>query len=482
MNIFNLLTKEKRVAGIEISDLVVRIAYFQHRNKIVYNNVKELDEKDLILFEAPLPTNVVSGGVILNKELLGKTLKNIWRKEKLNKRYAIVSIQEDKIYSRNFRFPKTESEEHLKQAVDLAIDFQLPVKKEDVYAGWENTNNKQNEADVLISAIPKNIVNDYINVMDYAGISILALESHIASISRSILSKEGEVTLITKNNQESTTIFNLKDSVFQFSRTIPSSLTDKNDVISAEVSKIKNYLESEAKTKVEELPLVKAQVKKEYGKEPVLNKNGEAQSKWLVCLGAAIRGELPNGKDEQISLLPIGTVEAYEFQKSKIFITLIRNTIIGVSLFFLLTFLAAYLFIFSLAETINRAENNIPVAPAPLDVAQKESLIKEVNSLTLVSQAILSNTPNWSVLIDEINSRTTNGIIILNFRVPSIKDTMIIAGVSKNREALNLFKKSLQESTYITGVELPINNLEQKEDIPFSISFHLKDPNMLYYK
>ena len=59
---------------------------------------------------------------------------------------------------------------------------------------------------------------------------------------------------------------------------------------------------------------------------------------------------------------------------------------------------------------------------------------------------------------------------------------MTITGVSKDRETLNLFKKSLQESPYITGVELPINNLEQKENIPFSISFHLKDPSMLYYK
>jgi len=482
MNIFNLLTKEKKVAGIEISDLVIRVAYFRRKKKIVYNNTKELEEKDLVLSETPLPANIVSGGVILNKELLGKILKNIWRKEKLNKRYAIVSIQEDKIYSRNFPFPKTENKEHLKQAVSLAVDFQLPFKKENIYVGWENTNTAKSGVEVLISTIPKNIADDYVKVMDSAGISILALESHLSSISRSILLKEGEVTLITKNNQNSTTIFSLKDKALLFSRTIPSIIINKDNTISDEISKIKNYLESETMLKIKELPLAKAQAKNEYTKGAPLNQNTETQSKWLICLGSAIRGEIPKGKDEQISLLPIGTVEAYEYQKSKIFITLMRNIIIGVSLFFLLTFLAAYLFIFSLSETVNRAENGIPITPVSSDVIQKESLIKEVNSLTLVSQAILSTTPNWSLLIDEINSRTTNGIIILNFRVPSIKDTMNITGVSKDRETLNLFKKSLQESTYITGVELPINNLEQKENIPFSISFHLKDPSILYYK
>lgn len=483
MNILNLLTNEKKVAGIEISDLVIRIAYFSNaKKKRASGNEKIFMERELVLFETPLPPNVVSGGVVLDKELLGKILKNAWEEKKLKKRSAIVSIQEDKIYSRNLRFPKTENQEHLKQAVGIALDFQVPFNKDEVYVDWENTENFQNGTKVLISCIPKKIVNDYIVVMDNAGINMVALESQIASISRSILLKEKETTLINKENQNSTTLFCLKDNILRFSRTIPSSLANKDTLISTEILKIKKYLESETNSEIKELPLIKAQTKNEYLNKINIKTNSQIEPKWLISLGSALRGDLPGGKDTQISLLPVGTVKSYEYQKSKIFITFIRNIIVGVSLFFLFAFLAAYFLTLSLAERFNNSESNISVNPISSDITQKESLISEVNELTSVSYNILSNTLNWSVLIDEIKARATDGIVVLNFRAISVKEKITISGISKDRETLNLFKKSLQESSYLSGVELPINNLEQKGDIPFSISFLLRDPSMLFYK
>jgi Tfp pilus assembly protein PilN len=100
----------------------------------------------------------------------------------------------------------------------------------------------------------------------------------------------------------------------------------------------------------------------------------------------------------------------------------------------------------------------------------------------LVSQSIISTTPNWSILIDEINSRTVDGIIISNFIAPSVNDIISISGMASNRDTLNQFKKKLQDSPYLTSVEMPITNLEQKGDIPFSVTFRIKDPSMLYYK
>jgi len=208
----------------------------------------------------------------------------------------------------------------------------------------------------------------------------------------------------------------------------------------------------------------------------------ESQSKWLTSIGAAIRGEIPNGQDSLISLLPVGTVEAYKYQNVKIFIGLVRNLIIGVSIFFIGAFLASYFLIFSLSQTINNTITSITIPPVSADTAEKQNLINRVNSLTLLSQSILIDTPNWSILIDEINSKAIDGIIISNFAAPSISDSMTITGIARNRTVLNLFKKSLQESNYLSSVELPITNLEQKGDIPFSVSFKLRDPSILNYK
>ena len=393
----------------------------------------------------------------------------------------MVSIGEDKVYSHVLSFPNDTDKNKLKEAVSLAIDFQIPIKKDDYYIGWESNNDSPSANKILLSAVPKNISNDYIKVLEYAGINVLALESHIASTSRSIKLNTNERVLIAKENQNSTTIFCIKNNAFQFSRTLPKSFIADGNSLTKEQAKIKNYFEAESKESITELSIKNVNIKDEYSRY-IAEDELENQSKWIIPIGAFIRGEIPQGKDNQISLLPVGTAEAYSYQKIKIFVTLIRNIIIGVSLFFLFVFIASYLFIFSISQKINNANNKVLVTSVSSDIIEKESLIKKINSFGLVSQSILQNTTNWSILIDEINERTIDGIIISNFRSQSINEVMSITGISTNRDTLNQFKKSLQESKYLTEVELPITNLEQKGDIPFSISFKIKDPSMLYYK
>lgn len=483
MNILNLLTKEKHVAGIEINDLVIRIAFFRPRKGAgfkIHEGVSKLPKNELVFIEEPLPPNIISGGIVMDKDALSKIIKKVWSREKLRKNYAIVSIPEDKVYYRIFSFPKSVNEAQLEQAINLAINFQLPFKKEDVYTGWENTNSPHNTNEILISAIPKNVADSYIEVLNNTDINVLALESHIASIARSVKVNGAETTLVTKKNQESVTIFSLKNDNIQFSRTLPLAFVKEAAQLDSEVNKIKISLEAEAKEDIKVLPLTDAIVVDNYLVYPEIAKNLE--SKWLVSLGAFIRGEIPMGKDYQISLLPVGTVKAYEFQKTKIFILLIRNIIIYVSIFFLFAFLASYILIFSLSQIVNNTVANIAMTQATPDVEVKEALVKKVNSMTMISSSILSSTINWSILIDEIKSRTINGIIISSFNAPSINEHMSIVGIASNRDTLNQYKKSLQDSTYLSAVELPITNIEQKADIPFSISFNIKDPNILYYK
>jgi len=483
MNILNLLTTEKNVTGIEINDLVIRITYSRPRKKEVFKThegITKHPKNEIIFIEEQIPPNIVSNGIVVDKDTLSKIIKKIWIREKLRKSFAIVSIPEDKIYSHIFTFPKSVNEKQLEEAINIAIDFQLPFKRSEIYTGWENNNSSHNSNEIIISAIPKNVADAYIEVLNSANISVLALESHIASIARSIKMNIDETVLFTKKNQFSVTIFSLKNNSVQFSRTLPLIFIKEEKQLEDEINKIKISLETESKENIKEMPLIEANIIDDYLNYPEIATHIE--SKWFVSLGAFIRGQIRSGEDYQISLLPVGTLKAYAFQKTKIFISLVRNIIIDVSIFFLLAFLAAYLLIFSLSQILNNTSTNISIPPVSTDVLEKESLIKKVNSLTQVAQSFLSNTTNWSILIDEIKSRSINGIIISSFSANSINDPISLVGIASDRDTLNKFKKSLQDSNYLTSIDLPITNLEQKGDIPFSITFKIKDPSMLNYK
>lgn len=480
MNILNLLTKEKHILGVEISDLIIRVAYLHPRKNNHKKNLTTPND-EIILIEEVIPPGIIVDGVIMDKVLLAKTLKNIWRKEKLYKFYSVISIPEDKIYSRVFPFPKTVNEDHLKQAVDLAIDFQLPFKKEDMYIGWEKSEILDNSNEVIISAIPKQIVNDYIKVFELSGVNVLALESHIFSIARTVKLDKDVETLITKRNQNSVTIFSLKNNIFKFSRTVPTTYINDDKSITREKDKIKESLESESKEKINELLFIEAKVKDLYSKYPELNAE-KTRYKWLTSVGALIRREKSNDKDEKISLLPISTTEAYEYQRTKAFISLVRNMAIVISIFFVASAALSYSYLFSILQSTNNKIINIQTQNVSEDTSNKEKLVQRINTLSLTAQAILSNTPKWSLLINEIHSKVIDGIVISSFNAPSVGEVMSITGVARTRYLLNQFKETLQKSSYLTDIQLPITNLEQKGDIPFLISFRVKDPSMLYNK
>ncbi|MEK7459982.1 MAG: pilus assembly protein PilM [Patescibacteria group bacterium] len=474
MNILNLLTKEKRVAGIEISDSVVRIVFIRkYKDKLTRKNVEQL-----VFVEEPIAANIIVEGVVADRALLGKTLGSIWSKVALGTDYAIVSIPDDKVYSRIFSFHKTLSGERLSEAMRLAVSFQLPTKIDESYLDWEQLPSTPQGNEILLATIPRTVAQGYADALLDAGIKILALESHLASIARAVKLEPERTVLFTKKTPDGATVFALKNGTLRFSRTLPSRFLDESK-ISTEVHRIRTALAGELGVEIVEASILDAKIRDDYA-----NKKGfsEPQSKWLIAIGAVIRGQIPEGEDNLISLLPVGTEEAYTYQKATTFIALIRNMIVGVSIFFIAAFLATYLFVLSLSQNANRTIATLSVSPASPEILDKEARVNRVNKLTEATQTLLSQTPIWSTVFDEVKARVISGINITNFSAPSITETMSLTGTAKDRVTLNLFKKSLQESPMFSEVNLPITNLEKRGDIPFTVSFRLKEPNSAFYK
>jgi len=478
MNILNLLTtKEKRVAGIEISDTVVRIAFLrEQKNK----RTKKMETK-LVLLEESINEDIIAGGVVVNGALLAQSLRTIWNKARTGTDYAIVSIPDDATYSRVFSFPKGVEGPRLTEAVRLAISYQLPTKIESTYLDWERTAGTDKLNQILLSTIPKNIADSYIKALEAAGIKTLAIETHLAGIARAVKLPPGQATILTEKNPDATTIFIIKDGTVRFSRTLPDQFVPEKK-IKEEIRRIKTAFESEGDEEVVEESLESIETRDDYAGYSELDKDSEEKSKWFVVLGAVIRGRIEEGKDTIISLLPVGTEEAYVYQRAASFMGLLRNLTIAVSAFFVLAFVGTHFFMLSILQSSSKASATVSETAYPPELAAKETLIRRVNALAETSQTLLSTTPLWSKVLIEIRSRIISGVIISRFTAPSVTDKMVLVGTAKDRLTLNQFKKSLQESKMFTEVDLPITNLEQKGNVPFTISFRLIDPSAIYYK
>lgn len=476
MNLLNLLTKKRNVAGIEISDSMVRITLFRSRKK--KGSTEHLDQEELILIEEPISANIIADGVVIDVELLSKTLRDIWNRAKLDTDYAIVAIPDDKIYSKIFSFPKSVDGTRLTEAMRLAIGFQLPMKTEDTYLDWERTSGGATTNEILLSTIPRAVADGYVNALEKAGIRIIALESHLASIARTVKLTPGITTLFSKKTPDGATVFALKDGILRFSRTLPLRFVSEKARLS-EIEKIRISITAEISGDVIVQELDDATIRDEYADRAEIT---NPKSKWFVALGATIRSKMPEGTDNLISLLPIGTEEAYAYQRVTSFTLLIRNLTIGVSMFFIVAYIATYFFIYSLLQNKVGQVTTLSGSIISSEIIEKEQQISDINSITETGAWFLDKTPIWSTVFEELTKITPDGIIISRFSAPIFNEKMFFTGTATNRVTLNDYKKVIQGSSLFTDIELPITNLEMKEKIPFTISFRLKDPSKLYYK
>ncbi len=485
MNLLNLLTTEKNVAGIEISDSVVRIAFLRPKEskrwqirgkKGLAPSASDALEYDLLLIEEPIASNIIENGIVTDPDLLGQALKDIWVRAKLDTNYAIVAIPDNTIYSRIFSFPKGVEGSRLTEAMRLAIGFQLPIKIEETYLDWELTTGTKTTNEILLSTIPRAVADGYVGALESAGVKTLALESQLASIARVIKHKAGESKLITSKNPDGVTIFIIKDGILQFSRTLPTKFVHE-DKRAEEIRKIKTSYEAEYGEVVNEMELNDLAINDSFAPYKIK----EPTTKWLIALGATMRAQTAEGADNFISLLPVGTEDAYTYQKMTTFAVLMRNLTISVSIFFILAYLGTYLFMFSVSKNINSTITTLSTSSFYPEILAKEDWVQRVNELTFASQSILSQTPLWSIVLTEVNSRLIEGITASAFTATSFTEKMSLVGTAKDRATLNRFKKYLEESAMFSGVDVPFTNIEQRADIPFSASFRIKDPSALYY-
>ncbi|MDO8604637.1 MAG: pilus assembly protein PilM [bacterium] len=476
MNLLRIFTKEKRVAGIEISDSVIRIAFWRpHKHIKDYGDSSHGDE--LVLIEEPIPSNLIVGGVVTDIDFLGKILRGIWINSKVNTTYAIVAIPDDKIYSKIFSFPKSVEDARLTEAMRLAIHFQLPIKTEDVYLDWEKTRGTMTTNEILLSTIPRAVADGYVSALEKSGIKTLALESHLAAIARSVRMVPKETTIFTEVKPDGATIFVLKDGILRFSRTLPFNFITE-DKLPAEVSKVRLSLESEGEGNIVEADLSQADIREDYTDRIP---GGTQKQKWFIALGALIRGKIPEGEDNLISLLPVGTEEAYAYQRATTFIVFMRNLIIGASLFFVIAFLATYLFMLSVAKSRSDKMSSLSATTIPQDLAKLEKKISDVNLITNAGASFLSQMPLWSEVLASVINLTPPGITISSFSSGDPKGKITLSGLARDRVTLNNYKKSLQASPLIFEVELPLTNLIQKEQLPFTVSFRFKNGERFYF-
>lgn len=134
----------------------------------------------------------------------------------------------------------------------------------------------------------------------------------------------------------------------------------------------------------------------------------------------------------------------------------------------------------TIQQKVSKEVENISSLPLPSDTAELENKAQELNNLISATSDIVKILPRWSGVLEELKARIISGILPSSVNLPSPDGIINVSGIAQNRSQMNQFKKIMEDSPVFTEINLPLTNLEQKENIPFNMSFRLKDPFLIY--
>ncbi len=211
---FNIFEQKVPSFGLHLNGTALKFVELEGRKKIVvckaYTNVpvvKTLMNADNIL-DAPGLTQLIEAS--LHKPQFGRLSTN----------RVAVGMPESKSFVRMIQIPLM-SEAEASNAIIFEAEAYIPLPMDQVYLDWQIVKKTGDRMDVLIIASPKNFVDQFIDIVESAGLKAVAVEVESQSVVRAVLPNSSETLLIVDLDATKTSLVMVERGNLQFTSSIP---------------------------------------------------------------------------------------------------------------------------------------------------------------------------------------------------------------------------------------------------------------------
>jgi type IV pilus assembly protein PilM len=135
-------------------------------------------------------------GVINDLEALAKSAHDLLSNRvvgDISTRRVVLSVPAARSYNRNVHLPKLSSKE-LIDAVNLEVEQYIPIPIADLYVDHSIIREDADGADYLIVAVPKKIVDSYLQLAKILNLEVVSIETTISASGRLFLEAESSDT------------------------------------------------------------------------------------------------------------------------------------------------------------------------------------------------------------------------------------------------------------------------------------------------
>lgn len=235
--IFNLFPPPKFLnppfAGLSISDAAIHCIQFGKKDHALH--IEKYAEKKMTV-------GTVTGGQVNNPQEIISALEAL--KKELGLSSVKFSLPEERAYLFTAKIPVVAPHE-VKSVIESKIEENVPVSPSELTFDYKLINDKQKDHfDVVVSALPTEVVNSYVELAEKAGLSLVSLEIESQAIVRAVLPRGISGTVLVVNfGEEKVGLYVATAGIVRFTSTIslngePPSASNS---LSQEVRKVYTY-------------------------------------------------------------------------------------------------------------------------------------------------------------------------------------------------------------------------------------------------
>lgn len=449
----------KRV-GIQIGEKAIKIVELKKRKN-------RWEIKQSIIEE--LPKGMIDGGDILQSELLGLKIKELFALHKINVKKVSVFIEELPFFIRKVRLPKMSKTER-EQAIHYNMQLAIPVDPSELTIRYSEMQgelfDEENQIDYMVFAVYTSIIDKIVQVIQSAGLTIYTLGLEPDAIyqglkEKNIIEETKDSFMIVRTDTQRMLLAIYNKNKLVYSRYVPFSLG--RDDWEQEIQRtIVSWNGKNQHNTIHEVLLLGEkdhwyEVKQRIQEFMPLSVR-LVTTPFTACLGISLKNPLENDfyTDNH-------SLHTNQF-------SVMTKLIIPMTICMVIAF--AYFLIrpLVLQNEVNDLREKVAQSEKVKDLVKEEQLLREKNNqLITIKENIEQKEIDIVSFIRSIVSHQPENVRLTE--VIFSKDIVNLSGKSTDQEGIILFFKGLQEDLKFQNVQLKQSN-KGTEGVQFEIEMN----------
>ena len=451
--------------------------------------------KPVSIVEEPLSAGIINNGLLKDENAFLDHLVKLLGKFHYSGSHWVVTLPEASVFTMYRIFPGI-PRENLKETIEMNYLNFLPGEPQEIFWGWQEiglAKNKDAPKEVMLSSIKKADLTAYLNCFAKAGITPIAIESKSCSVGRVFGQTQNTLVInLEKGDQNIPWILTatiLNNGFPCLAREASLSSQPMEELLRAIRGVINFYLTEKKETKISTIildgnaatPAIAENLKTTFGVEVKfatdIFKLFANQGISLALLGAGLRAAAGQREDNSLSLLPVGTQEAYQEKNTLQFLRGIANIISITAILFLVLFLGAIIFYFWLANQADQQIASLATinqSKSDPKITEIQNTLKDVNPKIEIEAKLEDQMTAWSPILKQITATMPDGVVLSQITLAKEDQPMSLVGLAQSREALVTFRENLAKLSFVDSLQLPSSNINQDNVVNFTITLNIK--------